>query len=182
MEIKASMFHQDWKDIPKGNNISKAVKTYKEAKSFYAAIDETIEDDTIVYEVYSCPRMEKAGSLGWGLTILHPLLVQGECNMTRGHFHAKIDREEYYWCMQGEGLLMLMDEAGTCWCEEVKEGSLHHIQGKIAHRLINTGNEDLMVTACWPGDSGHDYEAIETKPFYVRVFKEEDTIIIKERV
>ena len=32
----------------------------------------------------------KRGNLNWGLTVLHPLCVAGECNMTRGHWHEAV--------------------------------------------------------------------------------------------
>ncbi|NCC54045.1 MAG: hypothetical protein EOM11_00985 [Erysipelotrichia bacterium] len=85
-----------------------------------------------------------------------------------------------YFCLHGEGLLLLMDEQGHCHVEEMCVGSIHHIDGKLAHRLINTGKEELHVGACWPTIAGHDYKRIEDAPFGVRVFKEQDEIVIKE--
>ena len=81
-----------------------------------------------MYEVYSVSSQSEPGKLNWGLTVMHPVKVNGECNMTRGHFHENMDCEEYYWCSKGTGLLMLMDEEGKCWCEKMYEGSLHHIR------------------------------------------------------
>lgn len=121
------------------------------------------------------------GELLWGLTILEPLCVSGECNMTRGHFHQDRNCAEYYFGLGGNGLLLLMDEEGTCHAEKVFKGSLHHISGKLAHRLINTGDEQLKVGACWSPAAGHDYEAIEKREFSYRVFKEDNEIICKER-
>ncbi|MCB6313949.1 cupin domain-containing protein, partial [Gordonibacter pamelaeae] len=85
--------------------------------------------------------------------MLYPVLVNGECNMTRGHWHENRECVEFYFCLSGEGLLMLMDEDGTTWAEKTYPGSLHHIDGHLAHRLINTGEEPMKIGACWPCDA-----------------------------
>lgn len=58
--------------------------------------------------------------------------------MTKSHFHENMDCTEFYFGIAGEGLLLLMDETGQTWAEKIYEGSLHHIDGHIAHRLMNT--------------------------------------------
>jgi glucose-6-phosphate isomerase, archaeal len=65
------------------------------------------------------------------------------------------------------------------FAEEVFEGiySLH--RRKYAHRLINTGSTDFKVGACWSKLAGHDYKAIEEKPFSVRVFKKDGKIVLE---
>lgn len=70
-----------------------------------------------------------------------------------------------------------MDEEGNTWAEEVSEGSLHHIDGHLAHRLINTGDEDMKVAACWGCDAGHDYAAVDAMPFGYRVMKEKGKLV-----
>ena len=122
----------------------------------------------------------QAGSLYWGLSVLHPVLVHGECCMTRGHWHQDRRCDEVYLGQSGKGLLMLMDENGKTWCEEVIPGSVHLISGKLAHRLINTGTEDLKVQCCWPCQAHHDYAATESQPFGFRIYRKEDQIIIQK--
>ena len=160
-----------WKSIPMGEDITKAQTHFANIQSIYAN-PEGFDSDTLMYTVYAT----KDGTLLWGQTILEPVFVNGECNMTRGHFHVRKDRDEYYWCQQGEGLLALMDESGTCWLEKMRSGSLHHISGQWAHRCINTGNTPLSIIACWPADAGHDYGRI----FPIRVYKENGQILLKE--
>lgn len=181
MEILKPSFLHEWTKEPQGKNVIVSSKLYKDAKNLYEGIDDTLDENTVMYDVYSIPASQTAGKLNWGLTVMHPVYVNGECNVTRGHFHQNLECEEYYWCSSGKGLLMLMDEDGKCWCEEMAQGSLHHIQSNWAHRLINTSNEDLKVVACWPGDAGHDYKRIEEFPFPYRMFKQDDKIIVKER-
>ncbi len=89
--------------------------------------------------------------------------------MTKGHFHKKADRAEFYWGIKGEGILLLMDENRKVWSEKMHQGSLHYINGHIAHRTINTGDMELIFGACWPSDAGHNYEEIVENGFSARV-------------
>ncbi len=114
-----------------------------------------------------------------GTSLLSPGTVNNEYYMTRGHFHQKRIKPEIYWGISGEGLLLLMDEQRKCWLEKVEAGSLHHISGHIAHRLINTGKTILTVGACWPLDAGHDYDSLE-QGFAIRIFDNNGKIMIKE--
>jgi glucose-6-phosphate isomerase len=66
-------------------------------------------------------------------------------------------------------MLILMDRNRNTWAEDVYPGSLHYIGSELAHRLANTGNEDLVVGACWPSDAGHNYEEIALNGFSARL-------------
>lgn len=180
MEIKDSGLFHVFDGELLGDGVSVSKKLYKDAKGFYESVDTSLEDDTVMYEVFvkNADKVEE-GYLSWGISLLHPVLVNGECNMTRGHFHEDLNCEEYYWCSQGEGLLMLMDENGKCWCESMKPGTLHHINGHHAHRLVNTSNQDLRVICVWNSNAGHDYKRVEEMPFPTRVFKENEKLYFK---
>ncbi len=169
-----------------GNIVSddaeKSVKKYEDLKGIYESEDPSIDPDTVMYEVTSLESKEKGpGRLSWAVSLLHPVLVNGECCMTRSHFHKNENCDEYYWCAAGRGLLMLMDGNGMCRCEKMKKGSLHHIDGHLAHRLINTGKKDLKVICVWNADAGHDYERVEKYPFPFRVFRRRGKLVIEER-
>ena len=127
--------------------------------------------DTVAYHVQSwLPVAEGTeGGLFFGTSTIMPGKVGNEYFMTKGHFHAQSDRAEFYWGVQGKGMLILMDRNRKAWAEEVYPGSLHYIGGDIAHRLANTGDENLIVGACWPSDAGHDYEAIAVNGFSARL-------------
>lgn len=183
MEIMKAKVYQDYlRGVLKGDEVTTSKKLFKDAKHFYENSDCGLSDDIIMYEVYSYSQgdAKQVGNLKWGLTIMNPIYINKECNMTRGHFHEDLNCAEFYFCLEGNGLLLLMDEDGNCKAEEMREGSVHHIDGKLAHRLINTGNVSLRVGACWPTTAGHDYARVEENPFTVRVFRENDEIIIKE--
>ena len=130
-----------------------------------------MDGGTVVYEVQShaCVPEGTAGGLLFGTSNVMPGQVAGEYFMTKGHFHQKREAAEYYWCIQGRGALILMDEAGKCWLESMEPGTLHYIPGRVAHRLANTGTEVLRVGACWPSDAGHDYAAIARDGFTARL-------------
>lgn len=109
------------------------------------------------------------GGLFFGASTIYPGKVGNEYFMTKGHFHSQGDRAEFYWGVQGKGMLILMDRNRKTWAEEVHPGSLHYIGGEIAHRLANTGDEKLIVGACWPSDAGHDYDEIAVNGFSARL-------------
>lgn len=182
--IKPKAFHFFKDGAIEGLNVERYEKTFAEVVNLYQNREKAQElGDTIAYTVYSYEegnQLQK-GNLNWGLTILPPIVIDGECNMTRGHFHEDKNCAEFYCGITGEGLLLLMDADGVTWAEEVSAGSLHHIDGQHAHRLINTGQSDLKVGACWSVTAGHDYVAIENKNFGYRVFNENGAIISKER-
>lgn len=166
--------------IPEGASVVRSEKQYKDVRNLY---ENPREDNPIVYEVYTYTEGEesKLGNLNWGLTVMHPVYSNGECNMTKGHFHSNRDCAEFYFCTQGEGLLLLMDEEGNTWAEVMKPGSLHHIDGHVAHRCVNTGDTDLYIGACWPSASGHDYAAIDEREFGFRVKKVDGELVFERR-
>lgn len=142
-----------------------------------------IDGDPVVYDVYSYSQQDEhiKGNLNWGLTILKPIYIHDECNMTKGHFHVDRQCAEFYFGIEGEGLLLLMDEDGHTYAEKVFKGSLHHIDGHVAHRLVNIGDSDLKVGACWPTTAGHDYEAIQNREFGYRIFKRQGKLEFEKR-
>lgn len=182
MKIVNAKWIEDFKNGSiQGASVEVSKKLYQQAASFYHSQDPTLDNNTLMYTVYSCfTQNDHTGKLNWGLTVMEPVRVNGECNMTRGHFHENLQCDEIYVCAKGEGLLLLMDDKGECWAEKMEEGSIHAINGELAHRLINTGDTTLEVMCCWPAKAGHDYQRVETCPFPVRIFKENHEISIKE--
>lgn len=111
------------------------------------------------------------GGLFFGVSTIYPGKVGSEYFMTKGHFHSQSDRAEFYWGVQGSGMLILMDRERNSWAEKVYPGSLHYIDSDIAHRLANIGDKKLIVGACWPSDAGHDYEEIAVNGFSARLLE-----------
>lgn len=169
--------------VPSGMPVAMYEKRFSDIAFAYHN-PENIYKNTLMYTVYSYEsgNPSQRGNLNWGLTILEPVLVNGECNMTRGHFHVDRNCAEIYLGLGGEGLLLLMDESGNMTAERMFNGSVHHIDGKFAHRVVNTGDSRLLVGACWPSTAGHDYAATEKTPFCYRVYRTENGIEIKKNV
>jgi glucose-6-phosphate isomerase len=132
-----------------------------------------IPPGSILYEVSSYLPVEEGtpGGLFFGLTKLYPGKVGREYFMTKGHFHLQEDRAEYYWGLEGEGALILMDRERHVWAERMTPGSLHYIRGGLAHRVANTGYEALSFAACWPSDAGHNYGEIAQNGFAARLLE-----------
>jgi len=130
-----------------------------------------MDQEQLVYTVHAWLPVSEgtSGGLFFGASTIYPGKVGNEYFMTKGHFHAQSDRAEFYWGIQGKGMLILMDRDRNTWAEEVYPGSLHYIGGEIAHRLANTDSEKLIVGACWPSDAGHNYEEIAKNGFSARL-------------
>jgi len=156
-----------------GKNINKISRTIKDLSGLFS--DEKafakMDNSTLVYEVESYFPVADGteGGLFFGITHLYPGKIGDEYFMTRGHLHTITNRAEYYWGIEGEGLLLLMDENRNTRGELIIPGSLHYISGGTAHRVVNTGKTLLSFGACWPSDAGHNYEAIAKTGFSKRV-------------
>ena len=161
----------------KGETLIEQKRMIKELKGIYldqSAFSE-MDPDTIAYTVQSWLPVGEGtpGGLFFGVSTIMPGKVGNEYFMTKGHFHANSDRAEFYWGVQGQGMLIMMDRNRKTWAEVVYPGSLHYIGGEIAHRLANTGEVPLIVGACWPSDAGHDYGAIASHGFSARLMERE---------
>lgn len=156
-------------------------KFFKDIKDIYLNCD-GINDDTLMYTIYSYINGDQNNkyNLCYGLSVLHPVYINGECNMTKGHYHDDESFPEIYVGLSGEGLLLLLDKNGNEKIEKVSKGTVHYIDGKYAHRLVNTGDIDLKVQAVWSPCAGHDYRSLENKGFKHRVFKNKEKIEIVE--
>src|ERR1035437_9863371 len=75
------------------------------------------------------------GAMGFGNTFIFSGKIGNEYLMTKGHFHAKGESSEFYWGVQGKGMLIMMDRDRNTWAEEMYPGSLHYIGENIAHRV-----------------------------------------------
>jgi glucose-6-phosphate isomerase len=168
--------HLDWAaGRMEGLTTQRSVKTLGQLAGVFLDSEEWVSmpQEATVYTVewqQSVPQ-DTPGGLYWGSTRIEPGLVGDEYFMTRGHFHARRDRAEYYCTVQGEGMLLLMDEARQTRVERMVPGTLHYIPGHTAHRAVNVGANPLLFWACWPSDAGHDYETIAKQHFSVRIVR-----------
>jgi glucose-6-phosphate isomerase len=152
-----------------GEKIDKISRTLAELgavfydKAAYAAHDR----DEVIYEVesYFAVPQNTTGGLFYGITFIKPGTIGNEYYMTKGHFHTIRDRAEVYITMEGEGMLILMDEQRNTRAELMVPGSIHYIPANTAHRTANTGTREFSFGAVWPADAGHDYDTIHQHGF-----------------
>ena len=156
-----------------GNAVHNYTKYLKDLPNIFEDKDAFSNSDgnKVIYLVQAIfPTKENAeGGLFYGKTVIYPGKIGNEYYMTKGHFHEKADRGEFYWGIEGEGMLLLMDENRKTWAEKIYPGSLHYINGYTAHRTVNTGDSILSFGACWPSDAGHNYKEIMDNGFSARL-------------
>ncbi len=124
------------------------------------------EDDRLIYEVYAIQRPEIAGELLMGISNVHPGKVGREFFMTKGHFHSVIDTAEIYYCLRGEGYMVMETPEGETSVEALTPGKVLYVPPRWAHRSVCTSRqEDLVTFFAYPGNAGHDYGTIEQLGF-----------------
>ncbi len=122
--------------------------------------------DTLLYEVYEIKRPEVAGELMHGLSVVHPGKVGDEFYMTKGHFHTVLDTAEVYYCLKGEGMMVMETPEGDWAVEPLRPHTVLYVPPRWAHRSVNTSpTDDLVMFFVYPGNAGHDYGTIETQGF-----------------
>jgi glucose-6-phosphate isomerase len=117
-------------------------------------------------EFYDLGMPEDPGELAYGTTILYPGKVGDEYFMTKGHFHAKINTAEIYYCIKGKGYLLMENLEGDTEIQEMTPGVSVYVPPSFAHRSINISmDEPLISFFAFRADAGHDYKTIESKGF-----------------
>ena len=124
------------------------------------------QEDTLLYEVYEIKLPQAAGELLHGLSIVHPGLVGDEYFMTKGHFHTVLATAEVYYCLKGEGEMVMETPEGDWAVEPLRPDRVLYVPPRWAHRSVNTSlTDDLVTFFVYPGNAGHDYGTIETQGF-----------------
>ena len=149
------------------NHIERFLSKIKDMFVDVDAADAFIKEngDIKVYEVYEKVIPQRDGEIQFCSSITHPGKIGGEYFMTKGHFHARLDTAEIYYCLRGRGYMMMELENGDYEMGEMYPGRTVYVPAYYAHRSINTGDEPLISLAVYPGDAGHDYGSIETSGF-----------------
>lgn len=89
------------------------------------------------------------------ITILNPGKIEGEFFTTKGHKHKKPFSEDYI-LIKGEGKLLLQNK--ICRVVNLKKRERIVVNGKSAHKLVNTGKKKLEVLTIYNKNSGHNYD------------------------
>ena len=119
----------------------------------------------LLYEFYNLDLPQEPGALQFGTSILQPGKVGNEYFMTKGHFHTILDTAEIYYCLSGQGMMVMETPEGKVDIQELKPGTALNVPGRWAHRSVNTGSEPLVTFFVFRADAGHDYGSIEEKGF-----------------
>ncbi|MFC5653274.1 glucose-6-phosphate isomerase family protein [Paenibacillus solisilvae] len=140
----------------------KTVRRLSQMKSLYAdqeAADRLLENgDPVIYEVYELPHPNDETDLLVNITVLYPGYVGDEPYMTKGHFHREPDTAEAVIGLSGEGELLVQNREGELRSLKVAAGRISYAGGGWAHRVVNTGSENLVFFAVSGANIVHDYE------------------------
>ena len=99
--------------------------------------------------------------------------------MTKGHFHAVLETAEIYHCLAGEGVMVMETPEGEWAVEKLRPGTVLYIPPRWAHRSVNTGKtEDLVTFFAYPGHAGHDYGTIEDHGFRKLILERDNSMQI----
>lgn len=123
-------------------------------------------DDPLVYEFYNLGLPERDSEIAFGTSITYPGKVGDEYFMTKGHFHEVLETAEVYYCLRGNGYMLMESPEGDWEARELTPGAAVYVPARYAHRSINASGTDPLVTFfAFRGDAGHDYGTIETNGF-----------------
>ena len=132
------------------------------------------DDDQLIYEFYELPMLQDSGDMAFGTSITYPGTIGDEYFMTKGHFHSILNTAEVYYCLSGNGMMMMENSNGQWECRELKAGAALYVPKGFAHRSINTGSRPLVTFFCFRADTGHDYKTIAGQGFRHLVVKKDD--------
>jgi glucose-6-phosphate isomerase, archaeal len=127
--------------------------------------------DLLLYEVYELKRPPESGELMMGVSIVHPGKIGREFYMTKGHYHAVLETSEVYYCLHGEGMMVMENPEGDTAVELLSPGKVLYVPPRWAHRSVCTARQqDLVTFFVYPAAAGHDYGTIEKQGFRKLVF------------
>lgn len=161
------------------NQISRRLSSMDGMYQNTAAYANLREADPPLYEVYEIRRPENSGEVLHGVTVLHPGKVGDEYFMTKGHFHKVLETGEVYYCLSGQGYLVMETPEGETSIQEFNPGDVVYVLPRWAHRTVNTSpDQDLIFLFTYPGHAGHDYGTIEQKGFRKLIVEQDGSPVV----
>lgn len=148
--------------VPTSRKLSQMKGMFADDEAYAAALE---KEDTVVYDFYEMGAPESEGEIAMGTSILHPGKIGDEYYFTKGHYHSKLDTAEAYYCLSGEGFMLIENPEGDWRAIPMKGGEAVYVPKRYAHRTVNTGKTDLVTFFAFGGEAGHDYGTIETKGY-----------------
>jgi glucose-6-phosphate isomerase len=136
--------------------------------------------DPLVYEIFYYGFRTSVSDMALGTTRIQPGKVGGEYHMTKGHFHEGQDQPEIYFCLKGEGYLLLETRDGDFQAEKWTPGTISHIPPQWAHRVVNTGEGPLVFVSSYHLSAGHDYDLISEQGMKKRLVEKDGKPVFVE--
>lgn len=125
---------------------------YADQTAFAAAVEK--DGDRVVYYVHETRPAAAHGDLIFGTTFMEPGRIGDEYYVTRGHIHARANRPETYYGESGTGLMLMESPDGETQILEIAPRVMVYVPPMWIHRSVNTGTEPLVMSFCYPADSG----------------------------
>lgn len=142
------------------------------------AVESAIKNgDPIVYEIRYHPFKTSKSDMALGVTTIYPGKIGNEFHMTKGHFHEADDQPEIYFCVKGEGFLLMETREGDFQVASWKPGTITHIPPNYAHRAVNTGSEALVFVASYHLAAGHEYDTVTQRGFAEIVVEKDGQVV-----
>ena len=161
------------------------VRRASDMRGYYAnaaALERLIAErqDPLHYEVFEVPVPEERGHLMYCISTLQPGLIGEEFFMTKGHYHSVPNTAEIYLCLRGEGYMVMKTTDGKFAAERMTRGRMVYVPPFWAHRSVNTGSREPLVSFCvYPADAGHNYGDIAKQGFPKRIFQRNNQCVIE---
>jgi glucose-6-phosphate isomerase len=130
------------------------------------AVNERLQqEDPVIYEVYELPHPNDETDLLVNITVLFAGKIGDEHYMTKGHFHREPDTAEAVIGIAGKGEMVVQNREGQLRSLAVLPGYISYAGGGWGHRVINTGEEQLVFFAVSGANIVHDYETAQRLNF-----------------
>jgi glucose-6-phosphate isomerase len=157
---------------PLRRNLSNMKGMFSDDAAYQAQLS---KEDVLLYEFYDMGVPFLETETAYGTSITYPGKIGREFNMTKGHFHERLETAEIYFCLRGRGLMLMENPEGDIQVAEFTPGQAVYVPARYAHRSINIDDTEPLITFfAFPGDAGHDYGTIEIKGFRKIVVATED--------
>jgi glucose-6-phosphate isomerase len=119
----------------------------------------------LVYDIRYYHFITSTSDMSLGVTRIFPGKIGDEYYMTKGHFHERDDQPEIYFCIRGQGYLLMESAAGDFHAHPWRPGVITHIPPFYAHRVVNTSGETLIFVASYHVSAGHNYAPVVQRGF-----------------
>ena len=110
-----------------------------------------------VYEVHMTEPADgnSHSALCYSSVIVYPGRVGEEYYMTRGHAHPSPEGTEVYLTIGGQGMMLLQTQQNQVQALSMSEGTVLYVPGTAYHRVVNIGDEPLIVFTVYPMTNAH---------------------------